>query len=60
MIEKIWIDHPESDCHFVGTRDDLEKDGNLLEVGLAITETENEYQDLKYKNKMKKQQGLFI
>ena len=41
----IWIDHPESDSHFVGSREDLVD--TCVEVGYAILGTEEEYERLK-------------
>jgi ribA/ribD-fused uncharacterized protein len=42
----IWIDHPESDSHYIGDREDLDANGGV-EVGPAILGTEEEYTALK-------------
>lgn len=34
--EKIWISHPESECIFIGTHDDLEHDPLCCELGPVV------------------------
>lgn len=41
---QIWIEHPESSSHFVGTHEDM--DELCVELGPAVTGTEEEYQAL--------------
>ena len=43
--EKIWLTHPESECAWIGTRDELanlQSDGNVMDAGPAIKGTKEE------------------
>jgi hypothetical protein len=35
----VWLFHPESDCAFVGTLNELSMDGNLVELGDCLQQT---------------------